>query len=72
SAACVNRGNIGYLSVVVNADPSDPRTDEIPGDVAIAGAVQPGWGLHLVDMNLAQGDLIALVQAQADSFQRQK
>jgi pimeloyl-ACP methyl ester carboxylesterase len=68
SAACVNRGNAGYLSVVVNADPSDARTDEIPGDVAIGGRVMPGWGLHLADVSLAQGDLIALVEAQAEAF----
>jgi hypothetical protein len=70
SAACVNRGNVGYLSVAVNADPADARTDQIPGDVVIAGQPQPGWGLHLADMNLAQGDLIALVEAQAAAFQR--
>jgi hypothetical protein len=70
SAGCVNRGPLGYLAVTVNADPSDPRTDQIPGDVAIGGAVQRGWGLHLADMNLAQGDLIALVEAQAETFRR--
>jgi hypothetical protein len=68
SAACVNRGPVGYLAVTVNADPRDQRTDQIPGDVVVAGAVQPGWGLHLADMNLAQGDLIALVEAQRDAF----
>lgn len=70
SAACVNRGNSGYLSVVVNSEPTDPRTDEIPGDVVIGGKLQPGWGLHLADMNLAMGDLIALVEAQAKAFRR--
>ncbi len=70
SAACVNRGNAGYLSVIVNADPSDARTDRIPGDVAFGGGVQPGWGLHLADMNLAMGDLIALVEAQAQAYRR--
>jgi hypothetical protein len=70
SAACVNRGPLGYLSVTVNADPADPRTDQIPGDVTIAGRPQPGWGLHLADMNLALGDLIALVEAQAEARRR--
>lgn len=65
SGACVNRGNVGYLAVSVNGDPSDARTDRIPGDVAIGGSVQPGWGLHLIDMNVAQGDLIRLVEEQA-------
>jgi hypothetical protein len=67
SGACVNRGPVGYLSISVNADPEDARTDQIPGDVTIAGRPQPGWGLHLVDMNLALGDLIALVEAQSEA-----
>jgi hypothetical protein len=70
SASCVNRGSAGYLSVIVNADPADARTDQIPGDVAVAGRPLPGWGLHLADMNLAQGDLIALVEAQAVAYRR--
>jgi hypothetical protein len=67
SAACVNKGPLGYLSVVVNADPADARTDRIPGDVTLAGRIAPGWGLHLADMNLAIGDLIALVEAQSEA-----
>lgn len=70
SGGCVNEGPVGYLAVTVNADPSDQRTDDIPGDVRIGGAIQPGWGLHLADMNLAQGDLIALVEAQAEAYRR--
>jgi hypothetical protein len=41
-----------------------------PGDVVIAGRPQPGWGLHLADMNLGLGDLIALVEAQAEGPRR--
>ncbi|HEX8535656.1 MAG TPA: DUF3089 domain-containing protein, partial [Allosphingosinicella sp.] len=72
SGTCVNNGQLGYLAVTVNADPKDQRTDEIPGDVVLAGAVQPGWGLHTVDMSLAQGDLIALVEAQAGALRRRR
>lgn len=68
SAVCVNSGPLGYLAVRVNADPADARTDRIPGDVVREGKVDPAWGLHLADMNLAQGDLIALVEAQARAF----
>ena len=70
SAACVNRGPVGYLSLLENADPSDARTDRIPGDVYIAGGAVPGWGMHLADMSVAQGDLISLVEAQAEAFRR--
>ena len=68
SAACVNRDDIGYLSVAVNADPADARTDRIPGDVTVGGALRPGWGLHLADMNLAMGDLIALIKEQEKAY----
>jgi hypothetical protein len=70
SAGCVNNGSVGYLSVRVNADPNDARTDRIPGDVTLGGVPAPGWGLHLVDMNIAQGDLIALIEEQIRSRRR--
>jgi hypothetical protein len=72
SAACVNRGRFGYLSVLVNADPADARTDRIPGDVALMGRIAPGWGMHVADMNLAQGDLLRLVEEQARAFRARR
>ena len=65
TAECRHSGQAGWLAVTENADPKDARTDRIPGDVYMAGKLNPGWGLHLVDVNLAQGDLIRLVEAQA-------
>jgi len=70
SATCINRGNVGYLSVLVNADPADARTGRIPGDVVTNGVLQRGWGLHLADMSIAMGDLISLIQEQARAFRR--
>jgi hypothetical protein len=70
SGACVNRGALGYLAITVNADPSDARTDEIPGDIYILGQLQPGWGLHLGDVNFAMGDLIRVVEAQREAWLR--
>jgi len=64
-AECRHDGQAGYLAVTERADPNDARTDRIPGDVYIGGKLNAGWGLHLVDMNVAQGDLIRLVEAQA-------
>jgi hypothetical protein len=65
TAECRHSGQAGWLAVSENADPKDARTDRIPGDVYLAGKLNPGWGLHLIDMNVAQGDLIRLVEAQA-------
>jgi hypothetical protein len=58
SAKCINEGQRGYLWIRTNADPSDKRTDRIGGEVAILGMFLPGWGMHLSDMAVAQGDLV--------------
>jgi hypothetical protein len=68
TAACVSKGGFDYLAVTVNADPEDARTDTISGDVVVDGVVQPAWGLHLIDMNLAMGNLVAIVKRQGESF----
>ena len=62
SGRCVNDGPRGYFSVRTNADPKDKRTDRIGGEVGVAGLFIPGWGMHLADMSLVQGDLIRLVE----------
>jgi hypothetical protein len=64
-AECRHDGQAGYLAVTENGDPGDARTDRIPGDVYTMGKLNPGWGLHMIDMDVAQGDLVRLVQAQA-------
>ena len=63
SGRCVQDGPRGYLSIRTNADPSDKRTDRIGGEVGLMGFFLPGWGMHLVDMNVAQGDLVRQVEA---------
>jgi hypothetical protein len=62
---CRHSGQAGYLAATENADPKDGRTDRIPGDVYTMGKLNPGWGLHLIDVNVAQGDLIRVIEAQA-------
>ena len=62
SARCVNNGQRGYLSVRTNADPRDKRTDRVPGEVGLLGFFLPGWGMHLADLAIAQGDLIRSIE----------
>ncbi len=62
SARCVNEGRRGYLSVRTNAAPGDKRTGRIGGEVAVLGMFLPGWGMHLADLAIAQGDLIRQVE----------
>ncbi len=70
SAQCVQANGFSYLSVTVNADPADPRTDDISGDVVVMGKVDANWGLHLIDVNLAQGDLLRIAAAQAKAWRK--
>ncbi|HUE78689.1 MAG TPA: DUF3089 domain-containing protein [Sphingomicrobium sp.] len=62
SGRCVNQGRLGYLSVRTNADPKDKRTDRIGGEVGVLGMFIPGWGMHLADISVAQGDLVRTVE----------
>lgn len=59
SGVCRFDGQRGWLEIAVAGDPADPRTDDIGGDLT------PEWGMHLVDVNVALGDLIELVRTQA-------
>jgi hypothetical protein len=68
TAQCVSSDAGTYLSVHVNADPNDPRTDDIVGDVIVNNQVAQDWGLHLIDANLAMGNLIQVVREQTKTY----
>ena len=63
TAECkVTAEGYSYLAVTVNADPADPRADDIRGDGA------PNWGLHTVDLTITQESLIELVRSQSAAY----
>ena len=68
TAECVSNEKGSYLAVTVHGDPSDPRTDEITGDVVTNGQVLADWGLHLIDVNLAIGNLVDIVGQQSKTY----
>lgn len=68
TAECVSNEKGSYLAVTVHGDPADPRTDDIVGDVVVGGQVQADWGLHLIDVNLAIGNLVDIVSRQSKSY----
>lgn len=68
TAECVNNDKGSYLAVTVHGDPADPRVDDIVGDVVSEGEVQAGWGLHLIDVHLAMGNLIDIVRTQGEAW----
>jgi hypothetical protein len=68
SAQCVDKNGFSYLEVHVAGDPKDPRTDDINGDVVANGKVAEDWGLHLIDANLAMGNLVDVVGAESKAY----
>jgi hypothetical protein len=70
TAQCTSNDNATYLEVTVHPDPAGRRTSDITGDVVANGQVLANWGLHLVDMNLAMGNLVDIVGQQAKAWAR--
>ncbi|PWU11617.1 MAG: lysophospholipase [Terriglobia bacterium] len=62
TARCASNENANYLEVSVHADPGARRPADIIGDLT------PNWGLHLVDVNLAIGNLVDIVGQQAKAY----
>ena len=72
SGQCVSKNGFNYLEAHVNADPADPRTDDIAGDVKAGAQVNASWGLHLIDANIAMGNLVDVVGAEAKAYLAKK
>ena len=68
TARCASNDHASYLEVTVNGNPADPRADDIAGDIGLPGKPLADWGLHLVDVNLAMGNLLAIVGQQAKAW----
>lgn len=72
SAQCVSTPTHTYLSITTNADAADPRIDAIPGDILVFGRPLADWGLHLIDVNLAMGDLVELARHQSEAYRARR
>jgi hypothetical protein len=68
TAKCASNQNATYLEVTVHGDASDRRTDDIIGDIEANGQLAANWGLHLVDINIAIGNLLDIVGQQAKAW----
>jgi hypothetical protein len=69
---CKTNEHATFLEVTVHGDPSDPRVDDITGDIGVAGKPVASWGLHLIDVGLAMGDLLEVVRQQSRAYAAKK
>jgi hypothetical protein len=68
TAQCTSNEHAAYLEITVHGDPSDARVDDITGDLGAPGQPLANWGLHLVDVDLAFGNLLDIVGRQAKAY----
>ena len=68
TSRCLSNDKGSYLEITVKGNPADPRADDIPGDVMAAGKPNPSWGLHLIDVHEAMGNLVAIAGRQAAAY----
>lgn len=68
TAECVSDKSGSYLAVTVHGDPAGPRASDIPGDVVVNGNVLADWGLHLIDMQEAMGNLIDIARQESKNY----
>ncbi|HEY8605639.1 MAG TPA: DUF3089 domain-containing protein [Noviherbaspirillum sp.] len=69
SAECLQRDNASWLNVSVNPAYTGAGID-IAGDLMFGDRMLQEWGLHLVDVELAQGSLVEIVRQQAQAYAR--
>ena len=74
SAECVSNEHGSYLAVTVHSQPAapgdlaGPRTNEIVGDVVVGGTPLNEWGLHLIDVQVAMGNLLDIVGQESKAY----
>jgi Protein of unknown function (DUF3089) len=68
TAQCARTPEFNYLAIHINADPASPRTSELVGDVQVNGQILRDWGLHLIDANLAMGNLVEIVRREGEAW----
>lgn len=69
SAQCVSSGKFNYLAIHVNKDTNSLRANDLLiGDIVKDGKVLNDWGLHLIDIDLALGNLIEIASKQSQKW----
>jgi len=68
-AECVDGPTGRYLAVGVRRQQGDQRPGRFTGDVMVRDRISPDYGLHLIDLNLAMGNVLDVVRRQSTAFQ---
>jgi len=70
TAQCVEDASGSYLEISVKREAADPRIEDVEGDIYANWKVQADWGLHLIDVNVAIGNLVDIVAEQSRAYRK--
>jgi len=68
SAECLSDAQGAFLAITRTPTEGDQRTGALAGDWMSDGKPDPTMGLHLIDFNLAAGNLVDIVRRQAAAY----
>jgi hypothetical protein len=72
SGECVSKDGANYLSVRLNVNGSTGRVSDPGGDLKFGPTIAKDWGLHLLDVNIVQQDMVNLVATQLGAWEKEK
>jgi Protein of unknown function (DUF3089) len=70
SGQCVTKDGNSHLSVRLNGDGDGARVKDPGGDVRFGPTIAKDWGLHLLDVNIVQQDMVDLVGTQLAAWEK--
>jgi len=65
---CATTDGANYLKITLTPLAEGVRARNFNGDIMIGPAVLKSWGLHMVDVNIVEGDLTDLVERQGKAW----
>ena len=72
SGQCVTKDGNSHLSVRLNGGDDGARVKDPGGDVKFGPNIAKDWGLHLLDVNIVQQDMVDLVAVQLAAWEKGK
>ena len=66
TGACTTEGDHTFLGIAITK--TDPRAQRLNRSLSALQNQRPGWGLHVLDVNLALGDLVEIVGREGQAW----
>lgn len=72
SGECISKDGANYLAVRLNNGPPNSRVVDPGGDLKFGPEIAKDWGLHLLDVNIVQRDMVDLIRTQLSAWEKTK